>query len=185
MFKIRKKALQFLPIIWAPNHPNPSPQDWMHTYETMYCNIWSIHFGVPSWVFHSYQFPWMLQGKTYRNPMFFSPLSSSGTVFPIHEAHMFMALLVHFANNTHTPSLEFLRIQIPERNKIHQDPWDIPYQPLIRTTFFCELTRQNMVSEGPTADSQGLEGANSQPSLDLWLLLPSFDSCQLESRKPS
>jgi hypothetical protein len=31
--------------------------------------------------------------------------------------------------------LEFLRIQIPERNKIHQDPWDIPSQPLIRTFF--------------------------------------------------
>jgi hypothetical protein len=63
--------------------------------------------------------------------------------------------------------------------------------------FFGELIHQNMVSEGPKADSQGLEGANSQPSLDLWLLLPSFDSCHkdhpqptrqgrdLESRKPS
>lgn len=138
------------------------------------------------------------KGKLTGTPCFFPLYPVPEQFFPsMKHTCSWRCLSTSRTTHTHTPSLEFLRIRIPERNKIHQDPWDIPSQPLIRTSFFGELIHQNMVSEGPKADSQGLEGANSQPSLDLWLLLPSFDSCHkdhpqptrqgrdLESRKPS
>ena len=101
--KIRKKALQFLPI-WAPNHPNPSKIECILMKQSTAISDLFILGSLLGYFTHT-NFLGCFKGKLTGTPCFFPPLSSSGTVFPIHEAHMFMALVVHFANNTHTHTI--------------------------------------------------------------------------------